>query len=85
MTAASQQRRQRAPLAPLAPDAFLTWAWRSTPRHLRGPSPLALDDVWFALGSPELTLEELRRSYVRIAARVRRNQRLGLDPWLNAA
>lgn len=75
---------QRRVLAPLEPDAFMAWAYRNSPQA-RGPgtSPLTLEDVWFELSrrTPELTREELRRSYVRIAARVRRNQRLGIDPW----
>lgn len=71
-------RRRRLPrLAPLDPAAFLVWAWRMGPRA-RGTSPLTLDDIWFQLGGE---LEELRRELIHLAARVRRNQRLGLDPW----
>ncbi len=77
--AAPPRRRPR--LAPLEPEAFLAWVWRMGPRD-RGTSPLTLDDVWFEIGprSPDLTLERLRRDYVHLAARVRRNQRLGLEP-----
>ena len=73
---AKVRRRSR---APLEPDAFLVWAYHNTPgTKAPGTQPLALDDVAFELRQP---VEELRRSYVRIAARVRRNQRLGRDPW----
>lgn len=71
----------RAPLAPLEPDAFLRWTWEHLPEPDRGPDPLTVEDVWFALGIAELSITQLRQDYVRIAARVRRNQRLGLDPW----
>jgi hypothetical protein len=69
-------------LAPLAPDAFLAWAWATGPRD-RGTGPLTVDDVWFELArlEPELPLETVRRDYVRLAALVRRNQRLGLEPF----
>lgn len=73
--------RRRQPLAPLEPDAFLAWAFRSE-RVKREPweTPLTLDDVVFEHRGAA-TRDELRRVYVRIAARVRRNQRLGVDPW----
>ena len=70
-------------LAPLEPDAFLRWAWMTGPRE-RGSSPLTLDDLWFELGSgsvPEYTRENLRRDYVRLAAKVRCNQRLWREPF----
>jgi hypothetical protein len=68
-------------LAPLDPDEFLAWAWRTGDRY-PGTSPLTVEDVWWELanGVPGLTLESVRRDYVRLAARVRRNQRLGLEP-----
>lgn len=75
---------RRPALAPLEPDAFLAWAYWSSPDcHIEGSRPLTVDDVWFEVsrGAPETTRVEIRRSYVRIAARVRRNQRLGIDPW----
>ncbi len=73
----------RGRLAPLSPDAFLRWAWEREPRASRGSGPLTVDDVWFELarGVPDLTRETVRRDYVRIASRVRRNQRLGLEPF----
>jgi hypothetical protein len=73
-------RRPR--LAPLSPNAFLSWVWNEGPRT-RGTAPLTYEDVWFERGrrEPELTREEVRRQYVRLAALVRRNQRLGNDPW----
>ena len=81
MTAAAQ-RHPRVRLASLDPDAFLAWAWRAGPRE-RGTSALTLDDVWFELArlNPDLKLEDLRRDYMRLASRVRRNQRLGLEPF----
>lgn len=72
-------RARRTALAPLEPNAFLRWAWMVGPRD-PGTSPLTLDDVLFELGWT-MTRETLRREYVRTAARVRRNQRLGLDPF----
>ncbi len=74
--------RRRPELAPLEPERFLAWAWRSGPRR-RGSGPLTVDDLWFAWvpGVPELTNEDVRRLVVGLAARVRRNQRLGPDPW----
>lgn len=81
-------RLERRKLAPLEPDAFLRWAYYSRPgTRARGTSPLTLEDVHFELnhGLPEecpgLSITDLRRDYVRLAAKVRRNQRLGLDPW----
>ena len=65
----------RAHLPPLEPDAFMRWVWDGEP----GTQPLTLEDVAFELHEPDLS--SLRRTYVRIAARVRRNIRLGLDPW----
>jgi hypothetical protein len=66
-------------LAPLDPDGFLAWAYASGDEAMHaGGGPLTLDDVYFETGGD---LGELRRTYVRIAARVRRNQRLGHDPW----
>lgn len=72
----------RPSLAPLDADAFLRWVWLTGPRD-KGTSPLTVDDVWFeiARGDPEKSAEDVRRDYVRLAARVRRNQRLGRDPW----
>jgi hypothetical protein len=69
------------PLAPLDPDAFLAWAWR-TCGHGTG-HPHTVDDRWFDASEidPQLTRDEVRRWCVRLAALVRRNQRLGLDPW----
>ena len=69
-------------LAPLEPDGFLRWAYYQQPGQdrLKGSSPLTLDDVAFEWG-PDRPREDIRRDYVHLAARVRRNQRLGLDPW----
>ena len=73
-------------LAPLEPDQFLAWAYRNRPGTVAaGTSALTLADVHFevnrGLSEELIPLAELRREYVQIAARVRRNQRLGLDPW----
>ena len=70
--------RQRSHLAPLEPNAFLRWAWERGDRA-KGTAPLTLEDLLFELG-PDVPREMLRRDYVRLASRVRRNQRLGLDP-----
>jgi len=72
------------PLAPLEPDAFLRWVFLARPASTRGDGPLTLRDIWFEVnrGEETQTLADLRREYIRIASRVRRNQRLGLDPWL---
>jgi len=66
-------------LAPLGPNAFLAWAWDRT----RGTSPITFEDLVYELRAqePGLDAAALRREYVRLAAMVRRNQRLGLDPW----
>lgn len=73
---------KRLRLAPLEPNAFLRWAYYQGPKN-RGTSPLTVDDVWFELAQrdPGLTPETVRRDYVRIAARVRRNQRLRREPF----
>lgn len=73
---------KRLRLAPLEPDAFLAWAYYQGPRD-RGTSPLTIDDVWFELAQkdPALTVAEVRRWYVGIAAKVRRNQRLMREPF----
>ena len=73
-------------LAPLDPDRFLAWAYRNRPGTVAaGTSALTLADVHFevnrGLAEELIPIAELRREYVRIAARVRRNQRLELDPW----
>lgn len=73
--------RPRVPLAPLEPDAFLRWTWEQLPDADRLFDPLTVEDVWFTLGVEELSIPQLRHDYVGIAARVRRNQRLGMDPW----
>ena len=75
-------RRRKVHLAPLEPDSFLVWAWNKGDRR-RGTRPLSLEDIWFERSrrEPEITLEYLRHEYVHLAASVRRNQRLGLDPW----
>lgn len=69
-------------LAPLEPNAFLHWVWTQMPKS-KWSGPLTIEDVWWELahGYEEMRTEDLRKSYVRIAARVRRNQRLGLDPF----
>lgn len=74
--------KRRSHLAPLEPNAFLRWAWEHGDRA-KGTTPLTVDDVWWELvrGAPELTVEEVRKDYVRIAAKVRRNQRLNRDPF----
>lgn len=72
--------RPPTPRAPLAADAFLAWAWEHGPRA-KGTAPITVDDLHFDLGAEDVTREELRRQYVHLAARVRRNQRIGLDPW----
>lgn len=73
--------RRRA-LAPLDADRFLSWAHRHGDRT-RGTFPLTAADAWFELASGDgsLAVETVRRWLVGLAARVRRNQRLGLDPW----
>jgi hypothetical protein len=66
---------KRPVLAPLEPDAFMRWAWTRG----KGTSPQTLGDLAFSLGvDPSV----IRRDWVRLAARVRRNQRLNLDPWM---
>ena len=85
--------RRRVKLAPLEPDAFLRWAWKTGPR-IPGSTPITVDDNWLELawayrpgpGEPAdfrevLPIERLRHDYVTLAARVRRNQRLGFNPW----
>ena len=74
--------RRRSPLPPLDPDRFLAWVWKRLPRELRGSGPLTVDDLHmeYARGFPELLLQDVRRMYLRISARARRNVRLGLDP-----
>lgn len=69
-------------LAPLEPDAFLRWAWLQGDRA-KGTLPLTVEDLYFELGrvDPALTIEQVRKNYVHLAARVRRNQRLGLEPF----
>ena len=69
-------------LAPLEPDAFLRWAWMTGPRE-KGTSPLSLHDIWweFSRADPECSLRQLHKHYIGLAARVRRNQRVGADPW----
>lgn len=67
--------RRRAALPPLEPDAFMAWAWEGE----QGTQPATLEDVAFELHEPDVA--SLRKTYIRIAARVRRNIRLGLDPW----
>lgn len=75
----------REPLAPLEPNLFLYWAWKLD--HVEGSTPITVEDNLAELqrharpGDEVPTLAELRRDFVRVAARVRRNQRLGLDPW----
>jgi hypothetical protein len=73
----------RPQLAPLSPDAFLRWWWEMEGGRgpLGGPVPLTLEDVWFEYGIEEIPLPSLHRAYVGLAARVRRNQRLGREPW----
>jgi len=75
-------RAQRRSLAPLEPNAFLAWAWQQGDRA-KGTTPLTVDDVWFELArhDADLARETVRRDYLRLAARFRRDQRLGLDPW----
>ncbi|HET6487642.1 MAG TPA: hypothetical protein VFH83_14540 [Spirochaetia bacterium] len=66
-------------LAPLHPDHFLVWVWQNLPPGDRlGTIPLQVDDVAFELREDR---ETVRRNYVRLAARVRRNQRLGKEPF----
>jgi hypothetical protein len=64
-------------LAPLDPDRFLAWTWQQGDRA-KGTHPLTVEDIAFELGEP---VEVMRRQYVHIAALVRRNQRLGRQPW----
>jgi hypothetical protein len=71
-------------LAPLEPDAFMVWAFQNEDVIRQAwESPLTLDDVHFELsrGDADCSLHDLRKRYIRMAARVRRNQRLGRDPW----
>ena len=66
-------------LAPLKPDDFLRWVWERDGRRY-GPEPIRLEDVWWQLPPVEgYTPEMLRKDYVRLAAKVRRNQRMGWD------
>lgn len=75
-------RVARRALAPLDPDAFLRWSFRFQGLEGKGFGPLTVDDVWFELRRHgEVAKEDVRRDYVRLAARVRRNQRLGLAPF----
>lgn len=69
-------------LAPLEPDAFLRWCWEQGPRA-RGTFPHTVEDLWFDLAgrAPDMPFDFVRRSHIRVASKVRRNQRLGLDPW----
>lgn len=63
----------------------MRWVWQQGPRE-KGSHPFTLDDLWFALGAPEeLSVSQLRRSMVGMAARVRRRQRLGMGPWEGVA
>lgn len=73
---------RRVQLAPLDPDGLLRWAWEQVGRQY-GTFPVTFEDVWFEWerSAGEYTREMLRRDYVRLAAKVRRNQRLGRDPW----
>lgn|GEM_PF-3663633 len=74
---------RRTRLAPLEPDAFLAWM-RHHDRIPRNRGVCTVDDLWFGFWGrldPGLTLKETRRLVVWMAARVRRNQRLGLDPF----
>jgi hypothetical protein len=66
---------RRPALAPLEPDAFMRWAWTRG----KGTSPQTLGDLAFSLG---VDPRAIRRDWIRLSARVRRNQRLNLDPWL---
>ena len=70
-------------LAPLDPDRFLAWAyWTADDATRTGSGPLTFSDVcWEFSRHGPVDLGDLRRSYVRLASRVRRNQRIGLDPW----
>jgi hypothetical protein len=75
---------RRVRLAPLEPDAFLVWGFHhGGVVHAKHDSPLTLDDVVWEIQRtcPAVTREQLHKDYVRIAARVRFNQRCGLDPW----
>lgn len=69
-------------LAPLEPDAFFIWCWETGQRR-KGTHPHTLGDLFFEyVGQmPELDLATVRGWFVRVASKVRRNQRLGLDPW----
>lgn len=71
----SENERRRKNMPPLEANAFLRWAWDGA----EGSSPCTVEDVAFELHEPDT--EHLRKLYVRIAARVRRNIRLGLEPW----
>lgn len=83
--AATRRRIVRRALAPLEPDAFLRWAFKqmAPADRPKGFGPLSLDDVWFELvhRDPEITRAQVRKDYVRLAAKVRRNQRRGLMPF----
>lgn len=70
----------RPKLAPLEPDAFFRWAWESGPMR-KGSQPTTAGSLAFELEGA-LSVEQVRRQYVRIAAKVRRNQRLNLGPWM---
>lgn len=70
---------KRPVLAPLNPDAFLAWMWARGDRSI-GTSPLTIDDLHFELAHSGWTRRAIWKQYVHLAALVRRNQRLGLDP-----
>jgi hypothetical protein len=74
-------RRRPRTLPPLQPEAYLVWLWRTGARP-ETKAPPTIDDFWFAWGPgvPGFTLEETRRTILHLAARSRRNVRLGLDP-----
>jgi hypothetical protein len=81
--AVAARQVRRLVLAPLDPDSFCVWAWRTNRDPKKGIGPVTTEDIWFewSRGYPELTRGDVRRLFVKIAAQVRRNQRLGLDPW----
>jgi hypothetical protein len=58
-------------------------AVQAAARQRRPTTPITFEDLAWELRhqEPDLDLAALRQQYVSMAARVRRNQRLGRDPW----
>lgn len=71
--------RDLPPLAPEDLDEFLAWAWRTSGAQCgRWNKPCTVADLAF---QSEQEPERMRDDIMRLALRVRENQRLGKDPW----